>query len=149
MESIKDCPECSYSSPEYSPITPRDKSKKDVFELLEYGLPLEGSLSDEHLKAHMLKLQHEIEECSVSKAEVEDLFRDQPDIFNMLINRETNSARQLLIEKNKSKEIKHIVSQLDEYTLEAASVFTLCNLYHASSKRSAPCEVSNIHRCYF
>lgn len=57
----------------------------------------------------------------MSKSEVEDLFRDQPDILNMLINRDTNSARQLIIEKNKSKaRSEHIVQQLDEYTLEEA-----------------------------
>lgn len=30
--------------------------------------------------------------------------------------------------------IHRIVNQLDEYTLEAASIYTLCNLFHAGAK---------------
>lgn len=55
----------------------------------------------------------------------------QPDLFNKLITNETKSARRAASQK---EDELRLVKQLDEYTLEVATVYTMCSLYHASSK---------------
>lgn len=42
--------------------------------------------------------------------------------------------QEIILNKNKGLILNRIVSQLEEYTLEAASVYTLCNLFHAGAK---------------
>jgi hypothetical protein len=133
LDTLKDSPECFLNDDNYIDTTPpRVKTRISVFDYLNSNsFEYKEAFGKEYVHKEM---QHKLESLSLCY-DMNDFFKKQPDIFNLLIKKDTESAKEILLNKFiGKKDLSRIVKQLEEYTLEAASIYTLCNLFHASSK---------------
>jgi len=129
LETIKKSPEC-YAKSVYESGSSRDMSRYNVLSYLKS----ESSFYQTASEDERIEMQRYVEVLSLSP-QLYNLYKIMPDIFNLLINKELESAKQILLNDSYGNIVRtRILLQLDEYTLEAASVFTLCNLFHVCSK---------------